>query len=139
MTELDTHLQTHRHPRGEQPAVAFFDLDRTLIAGYSILALAMETAAQGARRGKLAQSAQVIRDILKHKVYSSGSNYHRLVRRISKTLTGVSETTLSDTRRAGVSQAPGEGPVPRGDRTGGSASGCRPQTGHRQRGQSLPD
>lgn len=93
MTTLEHHLQNIAH--SEQPAVAFFDLDRTLIAGYSILALAMETAAQGARRGKLGQSAQVIRDILKHKVYSSGSNYHRLVRRMTRTLTGVSETTLS--------------------------------------------
>jgi putative phosphoserine phosphatase / 1-acylglycerol-3-phosphate O-acyltransferase len=96
MTELDAHLQTIAISRGEQPAVAFFDLDRTLIAGYSILAIARETAEQGARRGKLAQSAQVIRDMLKHKVYSSGSNYHRLVRRISKTLSGVSETTLCE-------------------------------------------
>jgi len=95
MTELDLHLQTIAASRKEQPAVAFFDLDRTLIAGYSILAIARETAEQGARRGKLGQSAQVIRDILKHKVYSSGSNYHRLVRRISRTLTGVSEATLS--------------------------------------------
>ncbi len=93
MTKLEQHLQNIAN--SEQPAVAFFDLDRTLIAGYSILALAMETAAQGARRGKLGQSAQVIRDILKHKVYSSGSNYHRLVRRMTRTLTGVSETTLS--------------------------------------------
>ena len=93
MTKLEQHLQNIAN--SEQPAVAFFDLDRTLVAGYSILALAMETAAQGARRGKLGQSAQVIRDILKHKVYSSGSNYHRLVRRMTRTLTGVSETTLS--------------------------------------------
>ncbi len=93
MTRLEQHL--HDIANSEQPAVAFFDLDRTLIAGYSILALAMETAAQGARRGKLGQSAQVIRDILKHKVYSSGSNYHRLVRRMTRTLTGVSEATLS--------------------------------------------
>lgn len=95
MTELERHLQSIALYSGEQPAVAFFDLDRTLIAGYSILALAQETATQGVRRGKLGQSAQVVRDILKHKVYSSGSNYHRLVRRISRTLTGVSETTLS--------------------------------------------
>jgi putative phosphoserine phosphatase / 1-acylglycerol-3-phosphate O-acyltransferase len=95
MTELQQHLQSIAIANGEQPAVAFFDLDRTLIAGYSILALAMETATQGARRGKLGQSAQVIRDILKHKVYSSGSNYHRLVRRMSRTLTGVSEATLN--------------------------------------------
>ena len=95
MSELELHLQTIEASGDEQPAVAFFDLDRTLIAGYSILAIARETAEQGARRGKLAQSAHVIRDILKHKVYSSGSNYHRLVRRMSKTLTGVSEATLT--------------------------------------------
>ena len=34
-----------------QPAV-FFDLDRTLIAGYSILAIAMETVRRGAARGE---------------------------------------------------------------------------------------
>ena len=95
MTTLEHHLRNIDHHGDAAPSVAFFDLDRTLIAGYSILAMARETAQQGARRGKLRQSAKVMRDILKHKVDSSGSSYHRVVRRTSKALTGVSETTLS--------------------------------------------
>ncbi|MDH3992607.1 MAG: HAD-IB family hydrolase [Gammaproteobacteria bacterium] len=96
MTALEHHLQHIEHGNEATPSVAFFDLDRTLIAGYSILAMARETAQQGARRGKLQQSAKVMRDILKHKVDSSGSSYHRVVRRTSKALTGVSEATLSE-------------------------------------------
>ncbi|MEZ5501295.1 MAG: HAD-IB family hydrolase [Halioglobus sp.] len=96
MTELERHLHTIAAGNNAAPTVAFFDLDRTLIAGYSILALALETAEQGVRRGKLAQSARVVRDIMKHKVYSSGSNYHRLVKRLSRTLAGVSEATLKE-------------------------------------------
>ena len=96
MTVLEQYLQTIRAASHTQPAVAFFDLDRTLIAGYSILAIAQETAQQGARRGKLRQSAKVIRDILKHKVDGSGGNYHRLVRRTSRALSGVTESTLQE-------------------------------------------
>jgi putative phosphoserine phosphatase/1-acylglycerol-3-phosphate O-acyltransferase len=96
MTSLDTHLQSVAASASSQaPAVAFFDLDRTLIAGYSILALAMETAQNGARRGQWRQSAKVARDLLKHKVDGSGSNYHRVVRRTSRALTGISEDALS--------------------------------------------
>lgn len=93
MTLLDQHLQDIGTAAGE-PAVAFFDLDRTLIAGYSILGLATETARHAAAQGQLRQSAKVIRDMLKHRIDSSGSNYHRLVRRTSRALTGVAETTL---------------------------------------------
>jgi putative phosphoserine phosphatase/1-acylglycerol-3-phosphate O-acyltransferase len=94
MTSLDIHLRSVA-AAGGAPAVAFFDLDRTLIAGYSILALATETAQLGARRGRLRQSAKVIRDLLKHKVDSSGSNYHRVVRRTSRALSGISESALT--------------------------------------------
>jgi putative phosphoserine phosphatase/1-acylglycerol-3-phosphate O-acyltransferase len=96
MTALDSHLQTIAASNRNTPTVAFFDFDRTLIAGYSILAVAQETAAQGARRGKLRQAGKVVQDILKHKVYSSGVNYHRLVKRTSRALTGVSEATLCE-------------------------------------------
>jgi putative phosphoserine phosphatase / 1-acylglycerol-3-phosphate O-acyltransferase len=94
MTALEAHLQTITSPGGAQPAIAFFDFDHTLIAGYSILAIAQETAVQGASRGKLHQSATVLREILKHKIYSSGANYHRLVKRTTRALTGVSEEKL---------------------------------------------
>lgn len=96
MKALDTHLQTIAAASGGHGTVVFFDLDRTLIAGYSILAIARETAEQGARRGKLSEAVKVVQDILKHKVYSSGANYHRLVKRTSKALTGVSESTLRE-------------------------------------------
>ncbi len=92
MTSLQRHLDTITPGSG----VAFFDLDRTLIAGYSILALAQETIRHGAKRGELRQSAKVLRDVLRHRVDSSGSNYHRLVRRMSRALTGVSEETLAE-------------------------------------------
>ena len=96
MTSLDSHLQSVEASRSATvPAVAFFDLDRTLIAGYSILALAMETAQLGARRGKWRQSASVIGDVLKHRVDGSGGNYHRVIRRTSRALTGISESALS--------------------------------------------
>lgn len=96
MTTLERHIETINPAASGQETVAFFDLDRTLIAGYSILALARETVIHGARHGELRQSAKVLRDILGHKVLGSGSNYHRLVRRMSKALTGVAETTLAD-------------------------------------------
>jgi putative phosphoserine phosphatase/1-acylglycerol-3-phosphate O-acyltransferase len=90
-----THLERHLRSINPGSGVAFFDLDRTLIAGYSILALAQETIRLGAKRGELRQSARVLRDVLRHRVDGSGSNYHRLVRRLSRALTGVSEETLS--------------------------------------------
>ncbi|MEZ5572507.1 MAG: HAD-IB family hydrolase [Halioglobus sp.] len=96
MTALESHLKTIAKPEGNKTAIAFFDLDRTLIAGYSILSIARETAEQGARRGKLREATKVVQDIVKHKVYSSGSNYHRLVKRTTKALSGVSESTLSE-------------------------------------------
>ena len=53
MTSLEYHLDSiDRLARG-RPGVAFFDLDRTLIAGYSILALARETIRHAARGGEL--------------------------------------------------------------------------------------
>ena len=90
MTVLETHLQTIASDGGEQPSIAFFDLDRTLIGGYSILAIAQETAEQGARRGRLRHSAKVARAVLKHKIYNSGGNYHRLIKRTTSALTGAS-------------------------------------------------
>lgn len=96
MTTLDTYLQSLALTGADQPTIAFFDLDRTLISGYSILAIARETAEQGARRGKLREATRVVQDILKHKVYRSGANYHRLVKRTTKALSGVSESTLRD-------------------------------------------
>lgn len=95
MTSLETHLRAIEQTADRGATVAFFDLDRTLIAGYSILALAIETAQIGVRRGQWWQSTKVVRDLLKHSVDSSGSNYHRVVKRTSKALTGISESALT--------------------------------------------
>lgn len=94
MSALEQHLQTIGQGGGA-PALAFFDLDRTLIAGYSILAVAQETARHAARHGKLPKAAKVLRDILRHKIDQSGGNYHRLVRRTTRALAGVPEETLN--------------------------------------------
>ena len=83
---IDTAIPAH-----QAPGIAFFDLDRTLIAGYSIIGMAWETARHGAAQGELRQSAKVVRDVLRHRVDESGGNYHRLVKRVARALTGVSD------------------------------------------------
>lgn len=74
--------------------VVFLDLDRTLIAGYSIRALALETARHGARHGELQQAVKVLQAIWKQGRQRTGTSYHRLVRRVTRALRGVSERTL---------------------------------------------
>jgi hypothetical protein len=86
-TAVERHLETIAHNSdGKHPAIAFFDLDGTLIAGYSILALAVETAKKGAGKGQLQQSVRLVKDVLRHKARRSGGNYHRLVRRLTHAL-----------------------------------------------------
>ncbi len=94
MVSLQYHLNTIDASAGDKTTLAFFDLDRTLIAGYSIFAIARETIRHGARNGELRQAARICRDVLRHKVDASGSNYHRVVRRVTRALEGVSEQTL---------------------------------------------
>ncbi len=97
MTALDQHLQDitlAAHP-GER-RIAFFDLDRTLIAGYSILALAAESARYGAAQGKLLESARLLQDIAREKRSSRGTHYHKLVDRLARMLAGVPEETLTE-------------------------------------------
>ncbi len=106
ITGLEQHLDTIKQPAAHatgkefaaagKPVVAFFDLDRTLIAGYSILALARETISHAARKGELRQAGRVCTDLLRHKVENSGTNYHRVVRRVTRALQGVPEATLSE-------------------------------------------
>ena len=96
MTTLNRHLKAIADTTEDGASIAFFDLDRTLIGGYSIIALAWETARHGARQGELGQVVRLLRDLLRHRVDGSGSNYHRLVRRVAKALAGVSEATLAE-------------------------------------------
>ena len=95
MTSIETHLETlNCATESRAPVVAFFDLDRTLIAGYSILAMATEAVQMAAHSSQWRQSTRVARDILQHKAEPSGSNYHKVVRRASHALTGMTEQAL---------------------------------------------
>ena len=93
---LERQLESIASSADDRPRVAFFDLDGTLIAGYSVLALAWETARRGAAGGQLRQSARLVRDLLRQRAQSSGSNYHRVVRRLTRALTGTEESVLAD-------------------------------------------
>jgi len=97
---LEQHLKVVEDCAGGRTSVAFFDLDRTLIAGYSIVAMAWERIRQGISRGELRQSMKILRDVLKQKSNSnggqSGDSYQRLVRRLSMSLEGISEDSLRE-------------------------------------------
>ncbi|TGD75180.1 HAD-IB family hydrolase [Mangrovimicrobium sediminis] len=96
MNTLDSHLDSIASNTGGPGRVAFFDLDRTLIAGYSILAMGMETARHAATRGKLADAAKIMQEVLRQRTAGSGGNYHKLVKRLARALTGVDEATLRE-------------------------------------------
>jgi len=97
---LEHHLKVVEDSTGGKNTVAFFDLDRTLIAGYSIVAMAWERARHGVSRGELRQSAKILRDAVRQKHApqggKSGDSYQRLVRQLSKSLEGISEETLTE-------------------------------------------
>ena len=95
---MDTHsLQDQINQVEEQGprAVAFFDLDGTLIAGYSIFGLAWEVIRESGKRGQLRKSGKLLRDALRQRVDGSGGNYARLVRRITAALEGLSEESIA--------------------------------------------
>ncbi|MDA8752597.1 HAD-IB family hydrolase [Halieaceae bacterium] len=100
---LQQHITSIEQSRGDRPQIAFFDLDGTLVAGYSILALAWETARRGASRGQLGQSARLVSDLLRQRAQRSGGSYHRVVRRLTGALTGTEESTLEELGRSAYS------------------------------------
>jgi len=96
---LHEHLQRVALGKGAEQAIAFFDLDRTLIAGYSIVAIARERMRQGLNPGKWKDSTAILREIIalqrgKDKG-PKGSGYHRLVKALCRSLKGVSEDSLA--------------------------------------------
>jgi putative phosphoserine phosphatase/1-acylglycerol-3-phosphate O-acyltransferase len=93
MSALENHLNSIANTQFEPQGLAFFDLDRTLIAGFSIIAIAMETARFGLKQGEFRQATKVLKDTLKAHI-DGKSSYDRLVRRLAKALTGVPEDTL---------------------------------------------
>ncbi len=51
---LHDHLKTIESAAPDNPVVAFFDSDRTLISGYSIVAMAWERVRHGLGKSKIA-------------------------------------------------------------------------------------
>ncbi|KZX56590.1 hypothetical protein A3709_05705 [Halioglobus sp. HI00S01] len=95
MTSFTEHLDgIAAQSPGQNGCIAFFDLDRTLISGYSITALARETARHAAASGEMANASRLVREVLQQRADGSGGNYHRLVKRVARALTGVTEETL---------------------------------------------
>lgn len=92
---LNHQLQAVEMNAGDR-VIAFFDLDRTLIAGYSIVAVALERIRHGVTRGELQDSIGILRDLVKHQRDNriKGPNYQRLVQRLSRSLKGTREETL---------------------------------------------
>ena len=95
-TTFQHYLQDLEHTPRTGQRVAFFDLDGTLIAGYSIVALAAEVARQAARRGQWLKARQLIRDQLGRRETGRGNSYQRLVTKLCKTMEGFSEQTIVD-------------------------------------------
>ena len=98
-TALVNHLQTVELDRGDKSVVAFFDLDRTLIAGYSIVAIARERIRHGLTRGDLKESAVILKELVRQQRSMDsgvkGPGYHRLVKTLTRSLQGVREETLT--------------------------------------------
>jgi len=98
-TALVNHLQTLELDRGDKPVVALFDLDRTLIAGYSIVAIARERIRHGLTRGDLKESALILKELVRQQRSMDsgvkGPGYHRLVKTLTRSLQGVREETLT--------------------------------------------
>lgn len=96
---LASHFQQIESSSGDSRCIAFFDLDRTLIAGYSIVAMAWERVRHGLSRGELIESSAILREILRqHERHDStlhGSSYQRLVQRLSRSLKGIPESTMT--------------------------------------------
>ena len=108
---LRDHLKNIENATPDNPVVAFFDLDRTLIAGYSIVAMAWERARHGLAQGELRQSTKILRDVVRQSRDKnggkSGDSYQRLVRRLSKSLQGISEETLTELGKKAYQKHPG--------------------------------
>lgn len=98
-TALSDHLQSIDDRAGGPPVVAFFDLDRTLIAGYSIVGMAWERVRHGLTRGELRSSVAILGELLRRRRAPTArlrkSGYHRLVEQLSHGLAGVPEETLT--------------------------------------------
>lgn len=96
---LTTHLDQVAGSASDSPTVAFFDLDRTLIAGYSIVAMARERIRLGLTRGDIRDSAAILRELVRQQramdAGIKGPGYHRLVKTLSRSLQGIREDTLA--------------------------------------------
>jgi putative phosphoserine phosphatase/1-acylglycerol-3-phosphate O-acyltransferase len=95
---LTNHLHLIEAGAIDPSKVAFFDLDRTLISGYSIVAMAQERIRHGLNQGDVRGSAAILKELVRQRkslaAGQKGSGYHRLVKTLSHSLTGISEETL---------------------------------------------
>jgi putative phosphoserine phosphatase/1-acylglycerol-3-phosphate O-acyltransferase len=91
-SELDLHLQ--RIANSEPRAVAFFDLDGTLLAGYSVVALSWELARAKEHRRELKGAMSLLTRLLTQR--SAQGSYEYLTRQLAQALAGVEEARLSE-------------------------------------------
>lgn len=93
-TDITHHTGTLPTDKGST-RIAFFDLDGTLICGYSIFALARETISKSLSDGQWQDAAGLMQDLVRGPDRrTTGGSYHRLVRRLSRALKGNSESNL---------------------------------------------
>jgi putative phosphoserine phosphatase/1-acylglycerol-3-phosphate O-acyltransferase len=93
---LKQHLQTISDVNSKKKTIVFFDLDRTLISGYSIIAIAWERIQQGISRGEFRQSLKILKEIIQQKRNDSEDSYQHLVGQLSKHFAGIPEQTMAD-------------------------------------------
>ncbi|MEM1111819.1 MAG: HAD-IB family hydrolase [Pseudomonadota bacterium] len=97
---LQDHLEKLSSLPRDDRRVAFFDLDGTLISGYSIVGLSQEVIKHATRKGQLVKARGLVRDTLRQRHSGGGGNYQKLVKRLSRALTGVPEDTLLELGRS---------------------------------------
>jgi len=91
--ELDSHLDRITTVAGGARQLVIFDLDHTLIAGYSALALAAERLRRGELSGLIGGGLELVRDLLRARG-GHGGNYRRYMQRLAQALTGCPESYL---------------------------------------------
>ena len=87
---LHSHADRVRRHSGDAPVVAFFDMDRTLIRGYSVIAFLIEWL-RGGRQGGRAIAREVLASIERRR---GGRHYTHLYKNLLKGLAGVPVTEM---------------------------------------------
>jgi len=93
-TELGNYLSGITNLATGSRQLVIFDLDRTLVAGYSALALAAERLRGGELSGLIGGGLELIRDLLRSPGGHRG-NYRRYMQRLAQALAGCPESYLA--------------------------------------------